>query len=77
MLKPVFALAAIACLGLAACGPTAEEAPEAPVVVVEPAPLGDTDDGAMENAGEAIDGVGNDIEDAVDDATDGNPNTNP
>jgi len=85
MLKVVAAAAAsVALLGLAACGDSAEKAGENLDNQIEDATQGERDmgDGAFERAGEAIDDVtGNertgDPADALNDATDGNANTNP
>lgn len=85
MLKPILgAAAAIAFLGLAACDGSAEKAGENLDSSIEQATQGEENlgDGPMERAGEAIDEASgnqqnNDGADALNDATDGNPNTNP
>lgn len=84
MLKPMTAaLAAAALFGLAACG-NAEEAGENIDGAVEEVTQGEENlgDGPAERAGEAIDEATggerqNDPADAIGDATDGNPGTNP
>lgn len=77
MVKSLMAAAVAAgALALAACGQTT-------TVEAEPTPAGepasapsatDRDDGALENAGEAIDGAGDHVEESI---NDDNPNTNP
>lgn len=70
-------------LALAACGDSAEEAGENMDSAIEEATQGEENlgDGPLERAGESIDeatGQTNaDGADALSDATDGNPNTNP
>lgn len=80
------AAAAAATLGLAACGDggSAEKTGENMDSAIEEATQGHENlgDGALERAGEGIDeATGNqqnqDGADALNDATDGNPNTNP
>lgn len=76
--------AAIAMLGLAACGDSAEEAGENMDSAIEETFQGEENlgDGAFENAGEAADDATgqerqDDLGDAINDATDGDPDTNP
>jgi hypothetical protein len=80
------ATVAIAALGLAACGEggSAEKAGENADSAIEEATQGEENlgDGPLERAGESMDEAsGNtanqDGADALNDATDGNPNTNP
>ncbi|HRK63292.1 MAG TPA: hypothetical protein PLN53_02810 [Terricaulis sp.] len=78
------AAAAAAMLGLAACEGGAEKAGENMDSAVEEATQGEENlgDGAFEQAGESIDNAtGNerqgDLGDAVNDATDGDPDTTP
>lgn len=85
MLKMIAtAAAAAAMLGLAACGDSAEKAGENMDSAIEEATQGQENlqDGPLEQAGEAVDNAtgterGGDGADALNDATDGNPNTNP
>lgn len=85
MMKIVVAAgAAVAMLGLAACGNSAEEAGENMDSAIEETFQGEENlgDGAFENAGEAVDNATGqeregDLGDAINDATDGDPNTNP
>lgn len=85
MLKAIATTAAaVAMLGLAACGDSAEKAGENADSAIEEATQGEENlgDGPLERAGEGIDeATGNqqnqDGADALNDATDGNPNTNP
>ncbi len=85
MLKTIVtAAAAAAMLSLAACGGSAEKAGENADSAIEEATQGHENlgDGALEQAGEGIDEAtgnqqNNDAADAVNDATDGNSNTNP
>ena len=85
-MRKIIASAAIAAamLGLAACGDSAEEAGENMDSAIEEATQGEENlgDGAFEQAGESIDNAtGNerqgDLGDAVNDATDGDPDTTP
>ncbi len=78
------AAAAAAMLGLAACEGSAEKAGENMDSAIEEATQGEEnlEDGALEQAGEAIDDATGaerqgDLGDAVNDATDGDPNTTP
>jgi len=78
------AAAAAALLGLAACGDSAEKAGENLDSSIEEATQGEENlqDGALEQAGEAVDDAANtersdDGADALNDATDGDPDTNP
>lgn len=80
----VTAVAAAAMLSLAACGDSAEKTGENLDSAIEEATQGEENlqDGALENAGESIDNAtgaerSDDLGDTVNDATDGNPNTNP
>ncbi len=80
----VTAAAATAALGLAACGDSAEESGENLDSAIEEATQGEENlgDGPFEQAGENIDeatgNAGNDDgADALNDATDGDPGTNP
>ncbi|MEQ1817759.1 MAG: hypothetical protein ABL871_04045 [Terricaulis sp.] len=86
MLKTIAtAAAAAAMLSLAACSQgSAEKAGENADSAIEEATQGHENlgDGALEQAGEGIDQAtgntnNNDAADAVNDATDGNPNTRP
>lgn len=85
MLKLVLgAAAAVALVSVAACDGNAEKAGENLDSAIEESTQGEENlgDGPMERAGEAIDEAGgnaqnNDAADAINDATDGNPNTNP
>ncbi|MDZ4691700.1 hypothetical protein [Terricaulis sp.] len=85
MLKALMtATAAAAMLSLAACGDSAEKTGENLDSAIEEATQGEENmqDGALENAGEGIDNAtgterNDDLGDTVNDATDGNPNTNP
>lgn len=86
MLKPILlAAAATTLLALAACdGGSAEKTGENMDSAVEEATQGaeNLGDGPLERAGEQIDeatssNADTDAADAVHDATDGNPNTNP
>jgi hypothetical protein len=85
MLKMIAtAAAAAAMLGLAACGDSAEKAGENMDSAIEEATQGQENlqDGPLEQAGEAVDNAtgterSGDGADALNDATDGNPNTNP
>jgi hypothetical protein len=83
MLKiTTLALAASSLALLGACGQpttTAEDVPPASDSQVASTDdrATDRDDGLLENAGEAIDGAGDHVEESVNDATDDNPNTNP
>ena len=86
MLKMIATAAFLAgAMGLAACdGGSAERAGENADSAIEEATQGHENlgDGALEQAGESIDeATGNaqngDAADAINDATDGNPNTNP
>ena len=85
-MRKIIASAAIAAamLGLAACGDSAEEAGENMDSAIEEATQGEENlgDGAMEQAGEAIDdatgGERTDSPaDAINDATDGDASTTP
>lgn len=78
------AVAAAAMLSLAACDGSAEKAGENAESAIEEATRGEENlgDGPLERAGESLDETtGNqqndDGADALNDATDGNPNTNP
>lgn len=78
------AVAAAAMLSLAACDGSAEKAGENADSAIEEATQGEENlgDGPLERAGEGLDeATGNqqndDGADALNDATDGNPNTNP
>jgi hypothetical protein len=78
------AAAAAAMLSLAACDGSAEKAGENADSAIEEATQGHENlgDGPLEQAGEGIDEAtgnrqNNDGADAINDATDGNPNTNP
>jgi outer membrane protein assembly factor BamD (BamD/ComL family) len=78
------AAAAAAMLSLAACDGSAEKAGENADSAIEEANQGHENlgDGPLEQAGESIDEAtgnrqNNDAADAINDATDGNPNTNP
>jgi len=78
------AAAAAAMLGLAACEGSAEKAGENMDSAIEEATQGEENlgDGAFERAGEAVDGAtgterSDSPADALNDATDGNPNTTP
>ncbi len=80
----VTAAAAAAMLGLAACGDSAEKTGENLDSAIEEATQGEENlqDGPLESAGESIDNAtgaerSGDLGDTVNDATDGNPNTNP
>ena len=85
MLKSIVtAAAAVAMLSLAACDGSAEKAGENADSAIEEATQGHENlgDGALEQAGEGIDEAtgtqqNNDAADAINDATDGNSNTNP
>jgi hypothetical protein len=85
MLKPILIAAAVAAaMGLAACDGSAEKSGENLDSAVEEATQGDENlgDGPFERAGEQIDETthndqNQDGADALSDATDGNPNTNP
>jgi hypothetical protein len=81
MLKTILtATAAAALLSLAACGDnSAEKSGENADSAIEEATQGHENlgDGPLENAGEAVDEAQENTADAVDDATDGNPATNP
>jgi hypothetical protein len=85
MLKMIATAAFLAgAMGLAACDGSAEKAGENADSAIEEATQGQENlgDGALERAGESIDEAtgnpqNNDAADAVNDATDGNPNTNP
>lgn len=82
MLKTtVIALGALSLLSIAACGQTTTVDADAPAAqsaaVSGDDRATDRDDGVLENAGEVVDGVGEHVEDSVNDATDDNPNTNP
>ena len=85
MLRTIVTAAAVAAtLGLAACGDSAEEAGQNADSAIEEATQGQENlgDGPLEQAGEGIDeATGNtqngDAADALNDATDGNENTNP
>ncbi len=80
----VTAAAATAMLSLAACGNSAEKAGENLDSAIEEATQGEENlqDGPLEQAGESIDHAtgtqrNDNAADAIGDATDGNPNTNP
>jgi hypothetical protein len=85
MLKKIaIAAAAAALLSVTACGESAEQTGENLDSSIEEATQGEENlqDGPLEQAGEAVDGATNsertnDGADALNDATDGNPNTNP
>jgi outer membrane protein assembly factor BamD (BamD/ComL family) len=85
MLKTIVtAAAAVAMLSLAACDGSAEKAGENADSAIEEATQGHENlgDGPLEQAGEGVDEAtgnqqNNDAADAVNDATDGNSNTNP
>jgi hypothetical protein len=85
MLRPiVMAAAAAAALGLAACDGSAEKSGENLDSAIEEATQGEENlgDGPLEQAGEGIDEAtnnqqNNDAADAINDATDDNPGTNP
>lgn len=85
MLKTIAAAtAAVAMLGLAACGESAEKTGENMDSAIEEATQGEENlgDGALEQAGEGIDNAtGNerqgDVGDAINDATDGDASTTP
>jgi hypothetical protein len=85
MLKMIFtAAAAVALLGVAGCDKSAEKTGENMDSAVEEATQGHENlgDGPFERAGESVDETtggasDNDAADAVHDATDGNPATNP
>lgn len=85
MLKTIVtAAAAVAMLSLAACDGSAEKAGENADFAIEEATQGHENlgDGPLEQAGEGVDEAtgnqqNNDAADAVNDATDGNSNTNP
>jgi hypothetical protein len=85
MIRTVLAaMAAVSFVGLAACDGNAEKTGENMDSAIEEATQGEENlgDGPMERTGEAIDEAGgqtnnNDAADAVNDATDGNPSTNP
>ncbi|MEJ0058785.1 MAG: hypothetical protein WDM79_03975 [Terricaulis sp.] len=85
MLKTIFTAAAtVALLSVAACDGGAEKAGENVDSAVEEATQGHENlgDGPFERAGESVDettgaATDNDAADAVHDATDGNPATNP
>jgi hypothetical protein len=86
-MRKFIAAAAIAAfsLGLAACGDggSAEQAGENMDSAIEESTQGEENlgDGALERAGESLDEAtgaqNNDAADAINDATDGNNNTNP
>lgn len=78
------AIAALGLLGLAACDGNAEKAGENMDSAIENATQGHENlgDGPLEQAGETIDEAGgqsqnNDAADALSDAVDGDPSTNP
>lgn len=77
------ALASVALVGVAACDGSAEKSGENMDSAIEEATQGEENlgDGPMERAGESIDeatdNANDDGADALNDATDGNPNTNP
>jgi hypothetical protein len=77
------ALASVALIGVAACDGSAEKSGENMDSAIEEATQGEENlgDGPMERAGESIDeatdNANDDGADALNDATDGNPNTNP
>lgn len=81
MLKAILtATAAAALLSVAACGDnSAEKSGENADSAIEEATQGHENlgDGPLENAGEAVDEAQENASDAVNDATDGNPSTNP
>ncbi len=85
MMKVVVAAgAAVAVLGLAACGNSAEQAGENMDSAIEETFQGEENlgDGAFERAGEAVDSATgqerqDDLGDAINDATDGDSRTNP
>jgi hypothetical protein len=85
MLKMIATAAVVvAALGLAACDGGAEKAGENMDSAIEEATQGHENlgDGPLEQAGEAVDEAtgntqSNDAADALNDATDGNPSTNP
>jgi|CXWL01.1.fsa_nt_gi hypothetical protein len=80
MLKKIALAASTATLLLvAACGQTTTVEADAPPAQAASGDdrATDRDDGVLENAGEAIDGAGEHVEDSIHDATDDNPNTNP
>lgn len=84
MLKVLAAATLAACLGVAACDGGAEKAGENLDSSIEEATQGEENlgDGPLERAGESIDNANgtertDDAGDAINDATDGNPNTNP
>lgn len=85
MLKAIATTAAaVAMLSLAACGDSAEKAGENMDSAIEEATQGEENlgDGPLERAGEGIDETTSNTQnqdgaDALNDATDGNPNTNP
>jgi hypothetical protein len=81
MLKTILtATAAAALLSVAACGDnSAEKSGENADSAIEEATQGHENlgDGPLENAGEAVDEAQENTADAVNDATDGNPATNP
>lgn len=84
MRKIIAAAAAAAMLGLAACEGSAEKAGENLDSSIEEATQGEENlnDGALEQAGEGIDNATGanregDLGDAVNDVTDGDPDTTP
>jgi len=68
-------------MGVVACGDggSAEKTGENMDSAIEEATTGEENlgDGPLEQAGESVDNANDEAADAVNDATDGNPNTNP